>query len=175
MCDAACDQVDAVIAAMIQAEKIDPARVRLLGTSMGGGSSLIYVMRRPGKVASVVAIFPMTDFVQWLQETPRYRPAVEAAHRITPERRGEALRQISPLHHPEAFHKTAVFLLHGDRDAIVPPHHSRDFAAALKHNGCAVTYREVAEAVHSDGIAMSCQRELADFLTEAPAVGPRRP
>jgi len=80
MSDAACDQVDAVIAAMVQNEALDPARVHLLGTSMGGGSSLIYVMRRPGKIASVAAIFPMTDFAQWLQEKPGYRQAIETAH-----------------------------------------------------------------------------------------------
>ena len=164
MSDAACGQVDAVIAAMIQTERVDPARVHLLGTSMGGGSSLIYVMRRPGKVASVAAVFPMTDFAQWLQEKPGYRQPVEKAHGITPERRSEGLRKISPVCHPEAFRKTPVFLLHGDRDAVVPPHHSRDFAAALKAGGCTVVYREVPGAVHNDSIALSCQGELADFL-----------
>jgi len=39
MNDAACNQVDAVIAAMVQHERVDPGRVHLLGTSMGGGSS----------------------------------------------------------------------------------------------------------------------------------------
>ena len=36
---------------------------------------------------------------------------------------------------------------------------------------CAVTYREVTEATHNDSIAMSYQRELADFLRKATAVG----
>jgi dipeptidyl aminopeptidase/acylaminoacyl peptidase len=166
MSDAACGQVDAVIAAMVQTERVDPARVHLLGTSMGAGSSLIYVMRRPGKIASLVAIFPMTDFAQWLQEKPGYRQAVERAHGITPEDRDASLRKISPLDHPEAFRKTPVFLLHGDRDAVVPPHHSRDFAAALKNKGCAVTYREAAGATHNDKIALPYQQELADFLTK---------
>jgi dipeptidyl aminopeptidase/acylaminoacyl peptidase len=165
MNDNACAQVDAVIAALVQHERVDPARVHLLGTSMGGGSSLIYVMRRPGKIKSVVAVFPMTDFAQWLQEKPGYRQAVEQAHGITPEQRDAALEEISPLHHPAAFRKTPVFLLHGDRDATVQPHHSRDFAAALKDKGCAVTYREAAGATHNDNIALPYQQELADFLT----------
>jgi dipeptidyl aminopeptidase/acylaminoacyl peptidase len=166
MNDAACRQVDTVIAALVQQEGVDPVRVHLLGTSMGGGSSLIYVLRRPGKIKSVAAVFPMTDFAKWLEEQPHYRPAVEEAHGITPEQRDASLREISPLAHPEAYRDTPVFLLHGDRDTIVPPHHSRDFAAALKDNGCSVIYREVAGATHSDTIAESYPRELADFLAK---------
>jgi len=166
MNDAACAPGEAVSAAMIRDDRGDPARVHLLGTSMGGGSSLIYVMRRPGKIKSVVALFPMTDFPEWLQEKPQYRPSVEGAHKVTPEDRETALRKISPLDHPDAFRKTPLFLLHGDRDAVVPPHHSRDFAAALKKQGCDVTYREAPGATHSNDIAQSYQQELADFLTK---------
>ena len=36
MNDAACKQVDAVIADMVQHENVDPTRVHLFGTSMGG-------------------------------------------------------------------------------------------------------------------------------------------
>jgi dipeptidyl aminopeptidase/acylaminoacyl peptidase len=166
MNDAACGQLDAVIAELVQRERVDPARVHLLGTSMGAGSSLIYVMRRPGTIKSVAAIFPMTDFAKWLQEKPGYRAAVEQAHGILSEQRDAALQQISPLGHPEAFRNTPVFLLHGDRDATVLLHHSRDFAAALKDKGCSVIYREVAGGTHNDSIVLSYQKELADFLTK---------
>ena len=166
MNDAACAQIDAVIAELVEHEKVDPARVHLLGTSMGGGSSLIYVARRPGKIKSVVSVFPMTDFAQWLNERPGYRAAFEKSHGISLEQREEALAKLSPLHHPEAYKKTPVFLLHGDQDPVVPPHHSRDFAAALKEKGFAVTYREVAGGVHQDTIAQDHQQELADFLTK---------
>lgn len=165
MNDAACTQVDAVIAEFVQREHVDPARVHLLGTSMGGGSSLIYVMRRPGKIKSLVAVFPMTDFAQWLDERPGYRTVVEQAHGITPDQRAASLRNISPLQHPEAFRKTPVFLLHGERDTTVLPHHSRDFAGALKEKGATVVYREVQGETHRDEIAKSYQQEMADFLT----------
>jgi dipeptidyl aminopeptidase/acylaminoacyl peptidase len=171
MNDAACGQVDAVIAAMIHHERIDPARVHLLGTSMGGGNSLIYLMRRPGKIKSAVAIFPMTDLAQWLLEQPGYRKGIEQAHDITPDQRDDSLRKISPLHHPEAFRTTPVFLLHGDRDVVVPPHHSRDFAAALKEQGCEVIYREAAGANHTDTIALTYQQELANFITDGKLTG----
>ncbi len=165
MNEKACAQVDAVIAAMIEDEEVDPARVHLFGTSMGASSSLIYVMRRPERINSVVAVFPITDFERWLQEVPRYRRPVEQAHGITPEQRGEALAKLSPLMHAEAFRRVPVFLLHGDMDRVVPSHHSRDFAAALKEKGFSAIYHEVPGATHNDEIARAYQRELADFLT----------
>jgi dipeptidyl aminopeptidase/acylaminoacyl peptidase len=166
MSDAACDQVDAVIAEMVQGEMVDPDRVHLLGSSMGGGSSLIYVMRRPGKIRSVVSIFPMTDFPRWLEERPGYRGPVEDAYGITDRNRDELLRKMSPLRNLDAFRKTPVFLLHGGKDTTVKPEHSRDFAAALKQKGYTVTYRESASEVHRDEIAEPYQEEMADFLTK---------
>ncbi len=166
MNDAACKQVDAVIADMVQHENVDTTRVHLFGTSMGGGGSLIYTMRRPNTIKSLVAVFPMTDFTQWLEEIPRSRATVESAHAITPEHRGAALQAISPMQHPEAFKTTPVFLLHGDKDKTVPPHHSRDFAALLKERGFEVTFQEVAGETHRDEIAQPFQQQLADFLTQ---------
>jgi len=178
MNDTACRQIDAVIAGMVRQERVDSARVHLLGASMGGGSSLIYVMHRPEKIRSVVAIFPMTDFTRWLNESPGYRALVEEAHGITAENRDETLRKISPQQNLDAFRHTPVFLLHGGKDTTVKPEHSRQFASALKIKGHAVTYREAAEETHRDEIAQPYQREMADFLTEsqgdaATAEGPR--
>lgn len=166
MNDQAVKQVDAVIADLVREERVDPKRIHLLGASMGAGSSLVYVMRRPGKIRSVVAVFPMTDFAQWLEEVPKYRPAIEQAHGITAEDRTARLHDLSPLHHTDAFAKTPVFLLHGDKDVTVLPHHSRDFAAALKEQKSQVVYQEVAGEVHRDEIAQKYQRDMADFLTK---------
>ncbi len=166
MNEKACAQVDAVIAAMIAQEQVDPKRVHLLGTSMGAGSSLIYTMRRPGRIRSLVALFPMTDFVRWLEEKPGYRTAVEQAHGIVPEQRADALAEISPLLHSEAFQNVPILLLHGDADKIVPIHHSRDLAAVLKEKGCSVSLIEVPGLTHSDKVAQPHQQEIADFLTK---------
>lgn len=163
---AACDQVDAVIAEMVQGEMVDPGRVHLLGSSMGGGSSLMYVMRRPGKIKSVVSVFPMTDFPRWLAEQPGYRGPVEDAHGITAQNREDVLRKLSPLQNLDAFRKTPIFLLHGGKDTVVKPEHSRDLAAALEKKGYAVTYREAADEIHRDEIAEPFQEEMADFLTK---------
>jgi len=48
----------------------------------------------------------------------------------------------------------------------VPLHHSRDFAALLRKNGCEVTLREVVGETHRDEIAQPFQQQMADFLTQ---------
>ncbi len=179
MNEKACTQVDAVIDAMIADKNVDPMQVHLFGTSMGASSSLIYIMRRPERIKSVVAVFPITDFTKWLVEIPKYRVPVEQAHGITPETRGEALAKISPLMNVDAFRKVPVMLLHGDKDRVVPTHHSRDFAAALKKKGYPFIFHEVPGATHNDKIARSYQHELADFLTEGikpdqPVISPQK-
>ena len=166
-------QVDAVIGAMVDTEGVDADRVHLFGTSMGAGSSLIYAMRHPKKIKSVVAIFPMTDFSHWLEERPSYRLPVERAHGISPETREESLGRLSPMKQVDAFRNIRLFLLHGTRDSIVDPNHSRRFVKALREKGCSVTYREAEGETHRDEIARPYQRELADFLTEGlPRPGP---
>ena len=167
MNETASAQLDSVIGAMIDIEGVDADRVHLFGTSMGAGSSLIYAMRRPEKIKSVVAIFPMTDFLRWLEEKPAYRTPVEQAHGIAPENREESLRRLSPMQHVDAFRNTGLFLLHGTQDSIVDPNHSRQFVKALRDKGYSVTYREAEGGTHRDEIARPYQRELADFLTKS--------
>lgn len=167
MSETAAQRVKVVIDEMVKSEGVDPGRVHLLGMSMGAGSSLIFAMRHPGVVRSVVAIFPMTDFSRWFTERPGYRQPFEAAHGIEPDRSEQAFRELSPLHHTEAFRKTPVFLLHGLRDTVVPPHHSADFAAGLRKAGGTVIHREVKDAAHDDSIATKYQTEIAEFLTRA--------
>lgn len=169
MNETAVRKVDAVIDAMIDTKGVDAERVHLFGTSMGAGSSLIYAARRPRRVASVVAIFPMTDFSRWLEEQPRYRAPVEGAHDISAETREQSLERISPINHIETFRNTELFLLHGTRDAVVDPDHSRRFVKALRKKGYSVTYHEVEGERHRDEIARDYQRELANFLTKSSA------
>ena len=166
MNETASAQLDSVIGAMVDIEGVDAGRVHLFGTSMGAGSSLVYAMRHPEKIKSVVAIFPMTDFSRWLEEKPAYRTPVEKAHGIAPESREESLGRLSPMQHIDAFRNTGLFLLHGSRDSIVNPDHSRRFAKALRDKGYSVTFREAEGGTHRDEIARPYQRELADFLTK---------
>lgn len=161
--------LDAVIAAMVAQGEVDPGRVHLLGTSMGGGSSLIYAGQRPGILRSVCALFPMTDFEAWVAETPAYLAPITQAHGLDAAHPGAALRALSPLHHGADYAKTPIYLLHGDADATVPVHHSRDFAAVLQRAGGRVVYREMAGGGHDDEMATGWQDDIRQFIlgTEA--------
>lgn len=165
MNDAAIAKVDAVIKSMIAEEAIDPSKVHLLGTSMGGGSSLLYIMRRPELIESAVVIFPMTDFFLWLEESPGFGKHVERAHAISHGNRKEVLSRISPVRHIDSFSATRLFLLHGSNDTTVFPRHSREFTKAVLERGYTIEYHEAEGAVHHDEIARQHQRKMADFLT----------
>lgn len=167
MNDAAATSLDGVIEGMIQNHGVDPARVHILGTSMGAGSGLVYVMRRPHRIRSICAVFPMTDFAQWVQESPGYLARIAKAHKVEPLDVAPVLDDLSPLRHRAAFAGIPVLLLHGDADTIVPVHHSRDFAAALRAQGSPVTYHEVRGAKHNDAIAGPYQGEIVEFFTRA--------
>lgn len=159
--------LDAIIAGMTAIGEVDPARVHLLGTSMGAGSALIYASQRPETARSVCAAFPMTDLAAWTEEQPGYLGPITQAHGFDPANAGPALRDLSPLHHLAAFAKLPVFLLHGDADPTVPVHHSRDFAAALRAAGGCVTYHEVPGGGHDDGIAAGWQDAMFQFITRS--------
>jgi len=166
MNDQAVAALDKIIDQICKSETIDPARVHLIGTSMGAGSGLIYVSLRPKKIRSVCALFPMTDFNTWMKETPRFAPSIIQAYGSDPTKVTPVLDSRSPIWNAEAFRNVPVYLLHGDNDNIVPPHHSRDFAVALRAKRCDVTYHEVPGFGHDDQIAEAFQREIADFLTK---------
>jgi len=161
--------LDAVISTMLSEHEIDAGRVHLFGTSMGGGSSLIYARTRTDVLSSVCAIFPMTDFEAWVGEAPRYLSPVLQAHNINSSNPSPALRAISPLHNVADFIGLPIYVLHGDTDEIVPVHHGREFAKFLKHEGGLVTYQEIHGATHDDDIAIGQQDNILKFLGDAEA------
>jgi acetyl esterase/lipase len=160
--------LDAIIADLMVRVDIDPKQVHLLGTSMGGGSALMYAYQRAKVVRSVCSIFPMTDFAAWTTETPAFLPQLLQAHNITDADPGPALRKLSPINHIADFAKTPVFLLHGEADTCVPVHHSRDFAAVLRAAGSPVVYQETYGG-HNDNEAMVWQKEIFNFITNTPS------
>jgi len=162
--------LDALIAGMVARGDVDPCRVHLLGTSMGAGSALIYASQRPDIPRSVCALFPMTDFEAWVAEQPGYLAPIAQAHGFDAANPGAALRSLSPLNHSADFIKIPVFLLHDDADAIVPVHHSRDFAAALDRVGGRVIYREVAGGGHDDDVAAGWQDDILQFILSTEAL-----
>lgn len=169
MNEKACKTLDTVIECMVKQRGVDPALISVLGTSMGAGCGLAYTMRRPSRIRSICAIFPMTDFTKWGQESPNRLKSIAEAHGVKMEDLAPVLEKLSPLRHVTAFAAIPIFLIHGDADTTVLPHHSRDFSEALKKQGSPVTYIEVHNVAHNDVVADPYQKEIADFLTNPAA------
>lgn len=162
----AVENVDRVIDQMVSKYGVDPKQVNLLGSSMGGGGSLVYVTRRPGKIRSVVSVFPMIDYRDWEKERGEgVARLIVGAHGGDYDKRDELLRDLSPTEHLDAFSGTAVYLLHGDKDETCLLSHSQKFAKQLREKGYPVILQEVPGAGHSDTIMEDYQIDVADFLT----------
>ena len=166
MNDKAVRTLDAIIKGMTASGAVDPRRVSIIGTSMGGGSGLAYVIQRPRVIHSICAVFPMTDFAVWVQEQPHYANSIAGGHGVAVADLSPILAKLSAMQHLDAFAHVPVFLVHGGADTLVPTHHSIDLAAALNKKGFKVTYREAPGIGHDDNAAMKFQREIADFLTD---------
>lgn len=114
-----------VIGKVLADYEIDPSHVHLLGTSMGGGSSLAYALHQPGKIRSVCAIMPMTDFADWITQTPQYWPRVEGAYGGSPIERPGIYSDNSAMKHADVLAKIPVLMIHGTADTVVLPSHSK--------------------------------------------------
>lgn len=167
MSDRAERTLDAIIDQAMANNPIDPKRVHMMGTSMGGGSSLAYAIHRPDLVRSVCAICPMTDFAKWVQESPGYLAAISTAYGGGPAEAPEAWAKTSAMEHLDAFQNIPVFLVHGDADTIVKPDHSRLLAKALREKKSRVIFHEVEGIGHRDLIVGPFQEEIVDFFDQA--------
>jgi dipeptidyl aminopeptidase/acylaminoacyl peptidase len=167
MNDRAQRTLDAIVAHALADNPIDPKRVNLMGTSMGGGSALAYAIHRPDVVRSVCAICPMTDFTQWVAENPNYVGSVTAAYGGTPTQVPNAWAKTSAMRNLDAFKEIPVFLVHGVADTVVPPLQSRQLAESLRARHSRVILREVEGLDHTDEIVEPFQEEILDFFDKA--------
>jgi dienelactone hydrolase len=138
-------------------DRVDPARIGLLGFSQGGVYSLS-IAALTGEAAAVVAYYPITDFESWL-DAPGAGGGRRLAFRLIRQHfvkqsgaRDEAefrtlLGRASPLRHAEQI-DAPVLLIHGDRDRSAEVEHSRRLAARLHELGREVELIEVPDAGH---------------------------
>jgi dipeptidyl aminopeptidase/acylaminoacyl peptidase len=164
MNDHAQHTLDAIIADAAANNPVDLNVVHMMGTSMGGGSSLAYAIHRPDLVRSVSSLLGISDFAQWVGENPNYLSSVSAAYGGTPAQVPEAWSKTSAMENLDAFKSIPVFLVHGTADTVVPPSQSRQLATALGAKGYEVTLREAQGLGHDDAAVTPFQHEIVDFL-----------
>lgn len=74
-----------LIASRVPDVRVDPARVYLAGSSMGGTEALLVALRYPQAYDRVVALSPITDLgLRWRSLPPNRRPLLEAECGGTP-------------------------------------------------------------------------------------------
>ncbi|WP_417385779.1 alpha/beta hydrolase family protein [Gimesia sp.] len=159
--------LDGVTAEVLKAHNISQDRVHIMGTSMGGGSSLAYTLHRPDLIRSVCAVMPMTDFADWINENPRYAKPVTAAYGGSPEQVPDAYRITSAMQNVDKFQNIPVMLIHGMKDRTVLPQHSQKLAELLQKKNYQCELITLENLAHSDEVMRSVQLQAADFFEQA--------
>jgi dipeptidyl aminopeptidase/acylaminoacyl peptidase len=141
---------------------VDPGRIGVTGGSSGGHLCLMVgcagkpgdpkstdpVDRESSRPAAVACMFPPTDFLALDDGAPKYKDVIAAfdfrerdaatgkLERVTPERRREIGRAVSPV--TQAVKGAApALIIHGTEDPVVPIAQSERMIAELKK--CGVT------------------------------------
>lgn len=133
---------------------VDPNRLILVGRSMGGAGALTIAAHYPERVAGVVALAGVSDYVEYVNGNPGLllgdsAGSVKTAFGGTPDSNPKAYRHMSAIYAADKLRGVPVYLIHGDKDQINPPSHSRKLVPLLKKAGVPVVYKEVKDQEHN--------------------------
>jgi acetyl esterase/lipase len=154
----------------------DANRIGVSGASAGGHLSLMLaatpalaepesknpINRVGSEVQAVVAYFPPTDFLNWGKEGALasenrqlsiFMPALGVTPTTTKERLLEIGKQLSPISYVKSS-LPPTFLIHGDKDALVPVQQSQSLDAALAKVGAVHDLMVIPGSGH-DGTVMA--------------------
>ena len=116
--------IDAAFGALLERRDVDPRRIVLFGQSLGGALAIHYAARgaHRSSVRAVIADSAFADYRLIVREKMagffltwpfQWLPALTVDNDYSPR---SSVGAVSPV---------ALLLIHGERDGIVPPHHSR--------------------------------------------------
>ena len=146
---------------------VDERRIHLLGASMGGLSALVFAALHSDLVASVCSVMGATDY-EALHREEAFRDSIERALGGRPGEIPKVYRARSPTHNVEKLRQVPVLLIHGSKDEVIPPGHSRRLYEALSRAGGLVTYKEIPGVGHTIRIFKGLEAEILDFFAENP-------
>lgn len=156
----------------------DPEAIVITGGSAGGHLAAMAALtpgtHQPGfedidtSVAAVVSLYGIYDFLNRNGTRDDWPLIPNIVMKVTKAEAPERYRAASPLDHVGS-HAPPWLIIHGAQDAVVPPHESRQFAAALSEaSNNVVAYAELPGATHTFDILHSIRSHLtisgiADF------------
>lgn len=156
--------LDEMVEQVLAKHPIDRKRVQIMGTSMGGGSSLAYAIHRPDLIGSVCSHLGMTDFAQWIEGKPGYFDLLTKAYGGSPDQVPEVFRQQSAMANLDSFSNIPVFLISAADDKTVLPHQGKQLADALSAKGYYAVYREAKGVEHENRSIAGFDEELFEFF-----------
>lgn len=146
-------------------------KVLLMGGSMGGTSTLMYAVRHPKRLMGVLALCGasnLAEFHGWCREHQKETPrllaaAIEESYGGTPTERPELFESRNVLEHSTNLCMPVV-LVHGEKDELIPVHHSRRLHERLQSRGQTVLYCEITGGDHNAPVVEANWPVYLDFI-----------
>lgn len=136
---------------------VDPARVCIVGGSYGGYAAMRAAQRDGTKYRCAVSFAGVSDLNRMVGYQRNYLHSGATTDWLREQ--APDLKSVSPINFPEQF-SIPLLLVHGDKDRVVPPVHSKVMAQKLKAAGKPVTYIVQKEGDHH----FSRQQDRLEFL-----------
>jgi len=162
------DDVLQVIRHVQRSHWIDPDRIYLEGSSMGGTGCWALACRHPHLFAGIVPLAGNADHRVWEREWLWKR---EGEFRML---RNFLRAADSPVTFARNLVNVPVVCIHGGGDTVVPPGHARSMVGALRAAGGNVRYLEFLDAGHGRFPANARALALAQAASHVRARVPRK-
>lgn len=127
---------------LIDTGYVDPAKIGIVGASLGGYLTLAALTLRPDEFEVGVDLFGISNWVRTLESMPPWwAPFREALYAEVgdPKVDGERLRRMSPIFNADKI-KAPLMVLQGANDPAVLEVESSEIVAAARKNGVPVEY-----------------------------------
>jgi dipeptidyl aminopeptidase/acylaminoacyl peptidase len=139
------DDLNDAVTALAAQGIADPKRVCMVGGSYGGYAALRAAQRDSSLYRCAVSFAGVSDLNRMMRQNSNFLGA--GARRDWLRTQAPDLKGVSPINDPEGF-GIPLLLVHGKKDRVVPPVHSRVMAQKLKAAGKSVEYYEQPEGDH---------------------------